>query len=141
MDANIFIKSFKTEGNRITDIKFNGDWNIDITNGAPDGSGSGGITQTIPMESNILPFGVYMEAEKTTTQFKVTVKNEGSMDYKIGIAIPGNTFQLDDEAMNKYDLPHSSQFEYSLSSGMNAIHIIFYTTDYSSIVGICSARR
>lgn len=135
------IRSFKTNGNKITDIEFAGDWEIDLANGDPDGSGSGGVTQVIPMESNILPFGVYMKTERTTSQFTVIVKNEGSMDYKIGIGAPGSTLQLDDEAMKKYDLPHSSQFEFVLSSNMNAIHIIFYTTDYSSIVGISSARR
>lgn len=141
MESNLFIKSYKAQGKKITDIEFYGDWEIDLANGDPDGSASGGVTQVIPMVSNILPFGVYMETERTTSQFKVIVKNEGSMDYKIGIATPGSTLQLDDDSMKAYDLPHSSQFEFVLSSNTNAIHVIFYTTDYSSIVGISSARR
>lgn len=30
MEANVFIKSIKTEGNRIKDIQFYGDWTIDL---------------------------------------------------------------------------------------------------------------
>jgi hypothetical protein len=43
MEANVFIKSIKTEGNKITDIQFDGDWEIDL---AGTGTVTGG--QTVP---------------------------------------------------------------------------------------------
>jgi hypothetical protein len=33
MDANVFIKNVTTEGNKIIDIQFNGDWEIDLGSG------------------------------------------------------------------------------------------------------------
>lgn len=43
MEANVFIKSIKTEGNKITDIQFDGDWTVDL-------SGTGTVTggQAVP---------------------------------------------------------------------------------------------
>ncbi len=43
MEANVFIKSIKTEGNKITDIQFDGDWEIDL---AGTGTVTGG--QVVP---------------------------------------------------------------------------------------------
>ena len=43
MEANVFIKSIKTEGNKITDIQFDGDWTIDL---AGTGTVTGG--QVVP---------------------------------------------------------------------------------------------
>ena len=43
MEANVFIKSIKTEGNKITDIQFDGDWEIDL---AGTGTVTGG--QAVP---------------------------------------------------------------------------------------------
>lgn len=30
MESNLFIKSYKTDGNKVTDIEFNGDWELEI---------------------------------------------------------------------------------------------------------------
>ena len=57
MDANLFIKSYKTEGNKVKEIEFNGDWVIETGGGSSeavvgttDGINSGtladGITAT-----------------------------------------------------------------------------------------------
>ena len=43
MEANVFIKSIKTEGNKITDIQFDGNWTIDL---AGTGTVTGG--QAVP---------------------------------------------------------------------------------------------
>ena len=41
MEANVFIKSITTEGNKITGIQFDGDWEIDL------GSSGGDTTQVV----------------------------------------------------------------------------------------------
>ena len=57
MDANLFIKSYRTEGNKVKEIEFNGDWVIEtgggsseVVVGTTDGINSGtladGITAT-----------------------------------------------------------------------------------------------
>lgn len=46
MEANVFIKSITTEGNKITDIQFDGDWEIDL-------GGSGGDTTQVVIGDGI----------------------------------------------------------------------------------------
>lgn len=47
MEANVFIKSITTEGNKITGIQFDGDWEIDL------GSSTGGDTTQVVIGDGI----------------------------------------------------------------------------------------
>ena len=69
MDTNLYIKSFKTEGNKITDIKFNGDWEIEA------GNAEGEVTKVTVKG---LPDG--LEAVLGSDD-KLKIKNNGSSSY------------------------------------------------------------
>jgi len=64
MDTNLFIKSYKTDGNKVTDIQFYGDWELEI---------GGEKTQYIDvnaMSHGIAPTGIDYLDTSTATSFK-----------------------------------------------------------------------
>lgn len=60
MEANVFIKSIKTEGNKITDIQFDGDWEIDL---AGTGTVTGG--QVVPYNNPQGDVEIWKERESS----------------------------------------------------------------------------
>lgn len=55
MESNLFIKSYKTEGNKVKDIQFYGDWVIE-TGG--DGSSEVVVGTTDGINSGTIPSGI-----------------------------------------------------------------------------------
>ena len=106
MESNLFIKSYKAEGNKITDLQFYGDMEIDI------GSGGGSeptykvdIKPVNIMAFNTLPFGLYIEKTKVSAsgyiqELKVT--NLAKIPYRIHITMNvmnnGGTFDISPES-------------------------------------------
>ena len=106
MESNLFIKSYKAEGNKITDLQFYGDMEIDI------GSGGGSeptykvdIKPVNIMAFNTLPFGLYIEKTKVNAsgyiqELKVT--NLAKIPYRIHITMNvmnnGGTFDISPES-------------------------------------------
>lgn len=106
MESNLFIKSYKAEGNKITDLQFYGDMEIDIGSG-----GGSGPTYNIDVKPvnilafNTLPFGLYIEKTKVLSsgyiqELKVT--NLAKIPYRIHMTMnvmnKGGTFDISPES-------------------------------------------
>lgn len=106
MESNLFIKSYKAEGNKITDLQFYGDMEIDI------GSGGGSeptykvdVKPVNILAFNTLPFGLYIEKTKVLSsgyiqELKVT--NLAKIPYRIHMTMnvmnKGGTFDIAPES-------------------------------------------
>lgn len=106
MESNLFIKSYKAEGNKITDLQFYGDMEIDI------GSGGGSeptynvdVNPVNILAFNTLPFGLYIEKTKVNAsgyiqELKVT--NLTKITYRIHMTMnvmnEGGTFDISPES-------------------------------------------
>ena len=76
-EANLFIKSYKTDGNKITDIQFYGDWEMEM---------GGGTTEVeLPcLSHNVAPTGFnYVENGSTTTKMYFKNATGGKLYYSI----------------------------------------------------------
>ena len=105
MESNLFIKSYKAEGNKITDLQFYGDMEIDI------GSGGGSeptykvdINPVNIMKFNTLPFGLYIEKTKVTNGYiqELKVTNLAKIPYRIHMTMnvnnKGGTYDIAPES-------------------------------------------
>ena len=91
MDANLFIKSYKTEGNKVKEIEFNGDWVIETgggssdavvgtTNGINSGTLADGITATFYTAND----NVYKVRFWNRTGYRILVyRIDGYDDYSL----------------------------------------------------------
>lgn len=61
MEANLMIKSFKTEGKKITDLQFYGDMEIDIGEAPVEVEVLPNYVETRPLVGDAYPYGTYME--------------------------------------------------------------------------------
>ena len=105
MESNLFIKSYKTEGNKITDLQFYGDMEIDI-----GGGGSSEPTYRVDIKPvnilafNTLPFGLYIEKTKVTSGYiqELKVTNLSKIPYRIHMTMnvmnKGGTFDISPES-------------------------------------------
>lgn len=60
MEANLFIKSYKAEGNKIKDIQFYGDMEIDIGEAPAEIEVLPNYVETRPFIGDACPYGTYM---------------------------------------------------------------------------------
>lgn len=97
MESNLFIKSYKTEGNKITDIKFNGDWEIDV----------GGPTELVPkyvetrpLNGDLFPYGVTLERSSEPVSGGGT-----KFTYKIINNSPWTYYISNNALLQKFELP------------------------------------
>lgn len=80
MDANLFIKSYKTEGNKVKEIEFNGDWVIEtgggsseVVVGTTDGINSGTLADGITATFTIANDNVYKVSFWNRTGYRILV--------------------------------------------------------------------
>ena len=84
MESNLFVKSYKTQGNKITDIEFYGDWEIDVGGGSPveveyDYIGA--------MTNPTLPYGITWKKEKESDRrVHFTFSNASDKSYIMRIS-------------------------------------------------------
>lgn len=71
MEANLFIKSYKAEGNKIRDLQFYGDMEIDL--GGDTATLIPTYIETRPFTENTLPYGVHVTS--------ITVDEDSSIGY------------------------------------------------------------
>ena len=131
MESNLFIKSYKAEGNKITDLQFYGDMEIDI------GSGGGSeptykvdIKPVNIMAFNTLPFGLYIEKTKVLSsgyiqELKVT--NLAKIPYRIHMTMnvmnKGGTFDISPES------------EVTIATSGSVISVRVCSSDDLSLIG------
>lgn len=105
MESNLFIKSYKAEGNKITDLQFYGDMEIDIGGGG--GSEPNHKVDIKPvniMAFNTLPFGLYIEKTKIISGYiqELKVTNLAKIPYRIHMTMnvmnKGGTFDIAPES-------------------------------------------
>ena len=100
MDANLFIKSYKTEGNKVKEIEFNGDWVIETGGGSSeavvgttDGINSGTLADGITAASYIANDSVYKVRFWNRIGYRILVyRIDGYDDYSL---IIGNNSYAD----------------------------------------------
>lgn len=104
MESNLFIKSYKTEGNKITDLQFYGDMEIDI-GGSSEPTYKVDVKPVNILAFNTLPFGLYIEKTKVLSsgdiqELKVT--NLAKIPYRIhmttNVSNKGGTFDISPES-------------------------------------------
>ena len=94
MDANLFIKSYKTEGNKVKEIEFNGDWVIEtgggsseVVVGTTDGINSGTLVDGITATFSIANDNVYKVRFWNRTGYRILVyRIDGYDDYSLIIS-------------------------------------------------------
>ena len=88
MDTNLYVKSFKTEGNKITDIKFNGDWEIEAGNaGGPVEVEYEAIDM---MKSGLMPYGVTVSIRQGSTSAYRVYSFENASDIRYVLRTSNN---------------------------------------------------
>ena len=100
MDANLFIKSYKTEGNKVKEIEFNGDWVIETGGGSSEvvvvtteGIKSGTLADGITAIFTIANDNVYKVTFWNRTGYRILVyRIDGYDDYSL---IMGNNSHAD----------------------------------------------
>lgn len=131
MESNLFIKSYKAEGNKITDLQFYGDMEIDI------GSGGGSeptykvdVNPVNILAFNTLPFGLYIEKTKVFSsgyiqELKVT--NLAKIPYRIHMTMnvmnKGGTFDIAPES------------EVTIATNGSVISVRVCSSDDLSLIG------
>ena len=94
MDANLFIKSYKTEGNKVKEIEFNGDWVIEtgggsseVVVGTTDGINSGTLVDGITATFYTANDNVYKVRFWNRTGYRILVyRIDGYDDYSLIIS-------------------------------------------------------
>lgn len=100
MDANLFIKSYRTEGNKVKEIEFNGDWVIEtggesseVVVGTTDGINSGTLADGITATFMTANDNVYKVTFWNRTGYRILVyRIDGYDDYSL---IIGNNSHAD----------------------------------------------
>ena len=130
MESNLFIKSYKTEGNKITDLQFYGDMEIDI-----GGGGSSEPTYKVDIKPvnilafNTLPFGLYIEKTKVSSGYiqEIKVTNLAKIPYRIHMTMnvmnKGGTFDIAPES------------EVTIATSGSVISARVFSSDDLSLVG------
>ena len=91
MDANLFIKSYKTEGNKVKEIEFNGDWVIETGGGSSgavvgttDGINSGTLADGITAIHTVVNDNVYKVRFWNRTDYRILIyRIDGYDDYSL----------------------------------------------------------
>lgn len=94
MDANLFIKSYKTEGNKVKEIEFNGDWSIETGGGSSEvvvgttyGINSGTLADGITAIHTVVNDNVYKVRLWNRTGYRILVyRIDGYDDYSLIIS-------------------------------------------------------
>lgn len=129
MEANLIIKSYKTEGNKITDLQFYGDMEIDI-GGSSEPTYKVDIKPVKIMAFNTLPFGLYIEKTKVLSngyiqELKVT--NLAKIPYRIHMTTnvnnKGGTFDIAPES------------EVTIATSGSVISVRICSSDDLSLIG------
>lgn len=92
MEANLFIKSYKTEGNKITDLKFYGDMEIDIGEGPVEVEVLPRYKETRLISANTFPYGTsFGEVRHENGKYYFKLRNDAPWSYFVVINSPGGT--------------------------------------------------
>lgn len=127
MDANLYIKSFKTEGNRITDIKFFGDWGIDVGNtGGPVEVEYEAIDM---MKSGLMPYGVTVSTRQGSTSAYRVYSFENASDIRYVLRTSSNN------QGKSYYLDPGTVLDVELNILTNAWSFFLLTEDLKTIAG------
>lgn len=130
MESNLFIKSYKAEGNKITDLQFYGDMEIDI-----GGGGSSDPTYKVDVKPvnilafNTLPFGLYIEKTKVSSGYiqELKVTNIANIPYRIHMTMnvmnKGGTFDIAPES------------EVTIATSGSVISVRVFSSDDLSLIG------
>ena len=130
MESNLFIKSYKTEGNKITDLQFYGDMEIDI-----GGGGSSEPTYKVDIKPvnilafNTLPFGLYIEKTKVVSGYvqELKVTNLAKIPYRIHMTMNVNN------KGGTFDIAPESEVTIAISGSVISVRV--FSSDDLSLVG------
>ena len=93
-EANLFIKSYRMEGNKVKDIDFYGDWVID--------AGSAELVpnyiETRPLDGDLFPYGITLERSSEPIsggiKYYYVIKNHSPWTYYISNNASTQKFEL-----------------------------------------------
>lgn len=128
MESNLFIESYKAEGNKITDLQFYGDMEIDIGSGE-EPTHKVDIKPVNIMAFNTLPFGLYIEKTKVSSGYiqELKVTNLAKIPYRIHMTM---------NVMNKggtYDIAPESEVTIATSGSVISVRVC--SSDDLSLIG------
>lgn len=132
MESNLFIKSYKAQGKKITDIEFYGDWEINV------GSSGGPVEveyETIDMlKSGLLPYGVTMTRRQGSTSAQTVFSFENASDVRYIIRA-----SMENKGSSYYLDPNTTT-EIEVSTINNDWTFVITTDDLKTIVGYIFTR-
>lgn len=128
MESNLFIKSYKAEGNKITDLQFYGDMEIDIGSGE-EPTYKVDIKPVKIMAFNTLPFGLYIEKTKVTSGYiqELKVTNLAKIPYRIHMTTNVNN------KGGTYDIAPESEVTIATSGSVVSVRVC--SSDDLSLIG------
>jgi len=131
-EANLFIKSFKTKGNKITDLKFYGDMEIDIGEGPVEVEILPRYIETRPFIGDAYPYGtcmkkVYLQDDKYHFNFR----NDAPWSYFCVFSTVGGIITATLPAKKTWEMRASSSYVKDHDA-----YLYIFTEDKSRCVGI-----
>lgn len=125
MESNLFIKNYSSNGNKITDIQFYGDMEIDV-GGGPIGVEYEYVNKITPP---MLPYGVTMNKEVRSGKLHVTFTNTSTTKYVVRAYQNnlGSSLYLDPES--------EADFTFSTTSTLSKYLYYLLSEDLNTIVG------
>lgn len=132
METNLFIKSYKTEGNKITDLKFYGDMEIDIGEGPVEVEVLPRYRETHPFIGDAYPYGTYMgDVYLKSGKYYFKFRNDAPWSYFCVLSSAGGILTATLPAGKTWVMNMSSYYATDYDA-----YLYVFTEDKSRCVGI-----
>jgi hypothetical protein len=132
METNLFIKSYKTEGNKITDLKFYGDMEIDIGEAPVEIEVLSNYVETRPFIGDAYPYGTYMkEVYLEDGKYHFNFRNDAPWSYFCVFSTAGGILTATLPSKKMWNMRASSNYVTG-----NDAYLYIFTEDKKRCVGI-----
>ena len=132
MEANLFIKSYKAEGKKITDLKFYGDMEIDIGEAPVEIEVLPNYVETRPFIGVAYPYGTYMEdVHLQGSKYYFKFRNNAPWSYFCVLSSAGGILTATIPAGKAWTMSMSSYYATDYDA-----YLYVFTEDKSRCVGI-----
>lgn len=132
MEANLFIKSYKAEGNKIKDIQFYGDMEIDIGEAPTEIEVLPNYVETRPFIGDAYPYGTYMkDVHLQGDMYHFKFRNDAPWPYFCVFSTVGGILTVTLPAGKAWEMKASSNYVKNYDA-----YLYVFTEDKSRCVGI-----
>lgn len=132
MEANLFIKSYKTNGNKITDLKFYGDMEIDIGEAPVEIEVLPNYVETRPFIGDAYPYGTYIgDVYLQDGKYYFKFRNDAPWSYFCVFSTVGGILTATLPAGKTWNMSMSSYYATDYDA-----YLYVFTEDKSRCVGI-----